>query len=144
MELPFIDHLHVDQSKIVGYLLNETKSRGKAACFRRLGFRVEERAILAAALKAQARSHAVASMVESLWQTLQCGWRYRNSRQSAASSDSADGVDSGNRITNAPFDYGVSGAGANMIEEHESVVLTESLSDAGLVAGDVGVVVYVH
>jgi hypothetical protein len=31
-----------------------------------------------------------------------------------------------------------------MIEEHESVVLTESLSKAGLVAGDVGVVVHVH
>ena len=45
MELPFIDHLHVDQSKIVGYLLNEAKSRGKAAFFRRLGFRVEEWAI---------------------------------------------------------------------------------------------------
>ena len=31
-----------------------------------------------------------------------------------------------------------------MIEEHESVVLTESISKAGLVAGDVGVVVHVH
>ena len=31
-----------------------------------------------------------------------------------------------------------------MIEEHESVVLTESLPAAGLEAGDVGVVVHVH
>jgi len=31
-----------------------------------------------------------------------------------------------------------------MIEEHASVVLTESLPAAGLEAGDVGVVVHVH
>jgi hypothetical protein len=31
-----------------------------------------------------------------------------------------------------------------MIEEHASVVLTESLPSAGLEAGDVGVVVHVH
>ena len=31
-----------------------------------------------------------------------------------------------------------------MIEEHSSVVLTESLPAAGLEAGDVGVVVHVH
>ena len=31
-----------------------------------------------------------------------------------------------------------------MIKEHETVVLTDSLPDAGLEAGDVGVVVHVH
>ena len=31
-----------------------------------------------------------------------------------------------------------------MIEEHASVVLTEPLPDAGLEAGDIGVVVHVH
>lgn len=31
-----------------------------------------------------------------------------------------------------------------MIEEHASVVLTESLPTAGLEAGDVGVVVHIH
>lgn len=31
-----------------------------------------------------------------------------------------------------------------MIDEHASVVLTEDLPEAGLLAGDVGVVVHVH
>jgi hypothetical protein len=67
MELPFIDSLHVDQSKVAGYLLSEATSRGKATFFLRLGFRVEDWEILADALKAQARVNPVASMVESAW-----------------------------------------------------------------------------
>lgn len=67
MELPFIDSLRVDESKIVGYLLNEATSRGKATFFLRLGFRFEEWERLAAALKAQARDYPAASIVESSW-----------------------------------------------------------------------------
>ena len=65
MELPFIDSLRVDQSKIDGYLLNEATGRGKATFFLRLGFRREGWGTLAAALKAQARENPVASVVDS-------------------------------------------------------------------------------
>ena len=43
MELPFIDALRVDQSKITGYLLDDAAGRGKATFFLRLGFRPENR-----------------------------------------------------------------------------------------------------
>lgn len=65
MELPFIDSLRVDQSKITGYLLNDETGRGKATFFLRLGFRRENWEILAAALKAQARNNPVALVVDS-------------------------------------------------------------------------------
>ncbi len=65
MELPFLDSLRVDQSKITGYLLNEATGRGKAGFFLRLGFRHEGWETLAAALKAQARDNPVASVVDS-------------------------------------------------------------------------------
>ena len=65
MELPFIDSLRVDESKITSYLLNQATSRGKATFFLRLGFRAEEWAIFAAALKAQARGNPVKSVVDS-------------------------------------------------------------------------------
>lgn len=65
MELPFIDSLRVDQSKIIGYLLNEATGRGKATFFLRLGFRPDGWETLAAALKAQARENPVTSMVDS-------------------------------------------------------------------------------
>jgi hypothetical protein len=65
MDLPFKDSLRVDQSKLTGYLLSEATGRGKAAFFLRLGFRPENRETLAAALKAQARDNAVASVVDS-------------------------------------------------------------------------------
>lgn len=65
MELPFIDSLRIDQSKIIGYLLNEATSRGKATFFLHLGFRPEDWETLAAALKAQARDNPVASIVDS-------------------------------------------------------------------------------
>jgi hypothetical protein len=65
MELPFIESLRVDQSKIVGYLLNEVSGRGKATFFFRLGFRPDEWQTLVEALKAQARENPVASVVDS-------------------------------------------------------------------------------
>ena len=65
MELPFVDSLRVDQSKITGYLLNEATGRGKATFFLRLGYRFDDWETLAAALKAQARDNPVASVVDS-------------------------------------------------------------------------------
>ena len=65
MELPFIDSLRVDQSKITGYLLNEATGRGKATFFLRLGFRPDDLETLVAALKAQARDNPVVSVVDS-------------------------------------------------------------------------------
>jgi hypothetical protein len=65
MELPFIDSLRVDHSKITNYLLNEVTSRGKATFFLRLGFRVEEWETLALALKVQARDNPVTSIIDS-------------------------------------------------------------------------------
>ena len=65
MDLPYLDSLRVDQSKIIGYLLNEATGRGKATFFLRLGFRTERWETLAAALKAQARENPVASTVDS-------------------------------------------------------------------------------
>ena len=67
MELPSKDSLRVDQSKIIGYLLNEATGRGKATFFLRLGFRPETWETLAAALKAQARGNPVASAVDSAY-----------------------------------------------------------------------------
>ncbi len=65
VELPFIDNLRVDQSKVVGYLLSEAIGRGKAAFFFRLGFRPDAWERLADALKAQARGNPVTSTVDS-------------------------------------------------------------------------------
>lgn len=65
MELPFIESLRVDQSKITGYLLNEVTGRGKATFFLRLGFCLDDWEMLAAALKAQARDNPVVSVVDS-------------------------------------------------------------------------------
>jgi hypothetical protein len=65
MELPFIDSLRVDQSKITGYLLSEVAGRGKAAFFLSLGFRADDWEAFASALKAQARNNPVVSVVDS-------------------------------------------------------------------------------
>ena len=65
MELPFIESLRVDQSKITGYLLNEVTGRGKATFFLRLGFRLDDWETLVTALKAQARDNPVVSVVDS-------------------------------------------------------------------------------
>jgi hypothetical protein len=65
MELPFLEALRVEESKVTGYLLSEVTGRGKAAFFLSLGFRVENWEMLAIALKAQARENAVVSAVDS-------------------------------------------------------------------------------
>jgi hypothetical protein len=65
MKMPFLESLRVDQSKITGYLLNETSGRGKATFFLRLGFRVDDWGTLAEAIKAQARENAVTFVVDS-------------------------------------------------------------------------------
>jgi len=64
-KMPFLESLRVDQSKITGYLLNETGGRGKATFFLRLGFRVDDWEALAEAIKVQARENAVVSVVDS-------------------------------------------------------------------------------
>ena len=65
MKRPLLESLRIDQSKITGYLLNETSGRGKATFFLRLGFRAENWELLAEALKRQARESEVISMVDS-------------------------------------------------------------------------------
>ena len=69
MELPYSDQLRVDQAKIVDYLLSESNGRGKAAFFLQCGFRPEHWAVLAEAIKVQARGHPVALAVDSPWGT---------------------------------------------------------------------------
>lgn len=63
--------LRVDQDKVVDYLLNPMKSRGKAAFFLKMGFSPDKWEELANALKFQAASNAVVLEVES-----QYGKRY--------------------------------------------------------------------
>ena len=62
-ELP--TELRVDENKVVDYLLNPAKSRGKAGFFLRLGFRPEAWQVLAEALREQARGNPVANAVVS-------------------------------------------------------------------------------
>ena len=61
--------LRVDYSKVVDYLLNPEKSRGKAAFFLRMGFDPEQWEALAHALKSQARSGEISGAVESPYGT---------------------------------------------------------------------------
>src|SRR3954467_642218 len=65
MKIPFPYSLRVDQSKITGYLLNETSGRGKATFFLRLGFRIGNWETFANALKSQAAANEVVSVVDS-------------------------------------------------------------------------------
>jgi hypothetical protein len=69
MELPYSDQLRVDQAKIVDYLLSESNGRGKATFFLQFGFRPEQWAVLAEAIKVQAQGHAVVLAVDSPWGT---------------------------------------------------------------------------
>ena len=69
MELPYSDQLRVDQAKIVDYLLSESNGRGKATFFLQFGFRPEQWAVLAEAIKVQARGHTVVLTVDSPWGT---------------------------------------------------------------------------
>jgi len=66
-ELPYRDRLRVDQAKIVDYLLSVTNSRGKATFFLDLGFRTENRTLMADSLIKHAQTHPVSVMVASQW-----------------------------------------------------------------------------
>ncbi|WP_291323640.1 DUF6883 domain-containing protein [Desulfonatronospira sp.] len=57
--------MHVEKRKILDYLLNKEKSRGKAAFFMSMGFKASHWEVLAQALKNQAVIGTVSSIVES-------------------------------------------------------------------------------
>jgi len=69
MELPFLERLRVDESKIVGYLLSHANGHGKAVFFSGFGFRAEAWLELSDAIKAQASVNPVVVAVDSLWGT---------------------------------------------------------------------------
>lgn len=69
MELLITQRLHVDEAKIVGYLLSHSNGQGKAAFFLRFGFLPGAWTEMAEALKQQARSNPVVTAVDSPYGT---------------------------------------------------------------------------
>ncbi len=70
MELLITQRLHVDEAKIVGYLLSHSNGQGKAAFFLRFGFLPGAWASeMAEALKQLARINPVVTAVESPYGT---------------------------------------------------------------------------
>ncbi len=67
--LPLAEKAHVDQAKIVDYLLNPAKSRGKAEFFLRFGFSPTRWREMADALKQHGRDGWLAAVVESAYGT---------------------------------------------------------------------------
>lgn len=67
--LPFVDRALVEQNKIVDYLLNPAKSRGKAEFFLGFGFSVDAWQVMAKALVEHGKSGIVSSVVESEYGT---------------------------------------------------------------------------
>ncbi len=61
--------MYVEERKILDYLLNMEKSRGKAAFFMAMGFKASQWEVLARALKTQATLGNVSSIVESPYGT---------------------------------------------------------------------------
>jgi hypothetical protein len=61
--------LRVDESKIASYLLSVLNSHGKAALFLGFGFRTNAWEVMANALKQQARSNPVTTVVDSPYGT---------------------------------------------------------------------------
>jgi len=61
--------MRVEKLKILDYLLNKEKSRGKAAFFIAMGFEASNWEVLAQALRSQAVSGTVSSVVESPYGT---------------------------------------------------------------------------
>lgn len=57
--------MRVEKRKVIDYLLNKEKSRGKAAFFIAMGFKASQWEVLEQALKSQAVSGTVSSIVES-------------------------------------------------------------------------------
>jgi hypothetical protein len=69
MELLITQRLHVDEAKVVGYLLSHSNGQGKAAFFLRFGFLPGAWAEMAEALKQQARNNPVVTAVDSPYGT---------------------------------------------------------------------------
>ena len=71
MELPNAAHARVDRRKITEYLLcpSHPDGRSKAEFFRHFGFRIEEWAVLADALRKHGKAHPVRSIVDSAFGT---------------------------------------------------------------------------
>ena len=69
MELPFGNNLRVDKSKIVDYLLSHSNGQGKATFFLSFGFQLDEWAVLADALKQQAKNNTIVNDVDSAYGT---------------------------------------------------------------------------
>ena len=71
MRLPNAEHLRVDREKIIDYLLSATHPDGqaKAEFFRRFGFSLEQREVLAEALRHHGKTHPIAKTVESPYGT---------------------------------------------------------------------------
>lgn len=69
MKLPLSNNLRVDESKVVDYLLSHSNGHGKAAFFLGCGFLPEGWTMLADALKQQARSNPVVTVVDSAYGT---------------------------------------------------------------------------
>jgi len=61
--------MHVDERKILDYLLNKERSREKAAFFMAMGFEASQWEVFARALKQQAFSGTLSSTVESPYGT---------------------------------------------------------------------------
>ena len=61
--------MYVEERKIIDYLLNKEKSRGKAAFFTAMGFKTSQWEVLAQALKTQATLGTVSNIVESPYGT---------------------------------------------------------------------------
>ena len=69
MNMPFLNRLRVDESKVVGYLLSHANGQGKAGFFLTFLFQPGAWEELADALKAHARSNPVATKVDSRYGT---------------------------------------------------------------------------
>jgi hypothetical protein len=65
--LPRAEDAQIDRQKVIGYLLNAARSRGKAAFFQHFGFAAAEWEVLANALRRHGSTHSLASSVESPW-----------------------------------------------------------------------------
>lgn len=65
--LPWAERAQIERVKVVEYLLDATRSRGKAAFFRGFGFTVEGWEVFAGALRRHGATYSVSSAVESAW-----------------------------------------------------------------------------
>lgn len=144
MKLPNAEKAVVEREKITEYLLNFTHRYGasKARFFAAFGFRAEEWWTFAEALREQGRNHDVKNVRETGF-----GPRYEvEGRSSRSMADAHECAPSGKWIA-ARLRHASSPLilrGNRMINEHDSVVLTQDLPDEELKAGDIGTVVHIH